>query len=129
MTSAIIFLVGRIIFAIYWLVAAYKHLFESGPMVGYAQFKGVKYPKTAVIGSGILLLIGGLSMLTGDWPRIGIAALVIFLIGVSYKMHAYWKETDPQKKMSERVGFQKNVALFAALLMMAAIALPWPFSL
>ncbi len=129
MNSATIFLIGRIVFAIYWLMAAYSHLFGSKNLIGYAQFKGVKHAKVAVIGTGILLLIGGVSMLTGDWPNIGIAALVVFLAGTSYKMHAYWKETDPTKKMTERVSFMKNVALAAALVMMVAIATPWPFRL
>ncbi len=129
MTSAILFLIGRLVFGAYWLNASYNHLFKSSGLVGYAQFKGVKSPKTAVIGSGILLLIGGLSMITGDWPRIGIAALFIFLVGVTFKMHAFWKETDPQKKSTEMIGFQKNMALAAALLMMLAITLPWMYSL
>ena len=78
----ILFLIGRIVFGAYWLENAYKHLFKSAGLVGYAQSVGVKWPKTAVIGSGLLLLIGGLSMLTGFAPQIGVAAIVIFLFGV-----------------------------------------------
>jgi hypothetical protein len=33
-------------------------------------------------------------------------------------MHDFWNETDPMAKMSQRINFLKNVALFAAALWM-----------
>lgn len=35
-------------------------------------------------------------------------------------MHAYWKETDPQARMTENVQFSKDVALAGAALMLFA---------
>ena len=125
-------LLGRIIFGLYWLETAYNHLFKAGGLIGYTQSKGgiksVGMAKLAVYGTGILALIGGLSIIFGYRPHYGIAALVIFLLGVTYKMHAYWKVQDPMQKMGERVNFMKNVALLGALLMMLAITQPWAFS-
>lgn len=126
---ALAFIVGRIIFAVYFLNSAYAHLFKSGGLVGYAGSKGVKSAKLAVVGTGILLLIGGLTILLGVRPHYGIACLVIFLIGVSFKMHAYWKETDPSAKMNDHIQFMKNMALVGALLMMYAIPSPWTYAL
>jgi uncharacterized membrane protein YphA (DoxX/SURF4 family) len=114
----IVSLVGRILFGGYFLMNAYNHLFKSQHMIGYAQFKGVKSPKTAILGSGLLLLIGGLSFLTMTATFLGSIALLLFLIPVTFKMHAYWKETDPQAKMADRIQFYKNLALIGAVLMM-----------
>jgi uncharacterized membrane protein YphA (DoxX/SURF4 family) len=125
---AIAFLIGRIIFGGYFLLNAYNHLVNSGHMVGYAQSKGVPAPKLAILGSGILLLIGGVSMVLGLYPLIGVIALVVFLIPVSFKMHDYWKIQDPMVRMSERISFQKNMALLGAALMMLAISTPWIWS-
>lgn len=125
----ILFLIGRIILGLYWLQAAYNHFKNTNAMAGYAKMKNVGAAKTAVIGTGILALVGGLSILLGLWPTIGIWALVIFLLGVTFKMHAYWSVQDPQQKMGERVNFMKNIALLAALLMMLAIAQPWVYSI
>ncbi len=125
---ALVFLIGRIIFGGYWLMNAYNHLFKSAGMVGYAQMKGVKSPKMAIIGSGILLLLGGISMLLGISPKIGVILLVIFLLGVSFKMHAYWKIQDPMQRMGDYVGFYKNMALIGALLMILMIQTPWLYS-
>ena len=43
---ALLFLIGRIILGVYFLEAAYNHLFKSAGLVGYAQSKGMSSPKT-----------------------------------------------------------------------------------
>jgi uncharacterized membrane protein YphA (DoxX/SURF4 family) len=77
----------------------------------------------------VLLLLGGLSLLLGYHPTVGAALLVIFLLGVSFKIHNYWTVTDPQQKMSEQINFMKNMALLGFLLMTTEIPRPWPLSL
>lgn len=123
------FLIGRIIFGAYWLMNAYNHFTKTPMMSDYAASKSVFMPKVAVIGTGVLLLIGGLSMITGIWPTVGIIALIIFLLGVTPMMHDYWKVQDPMMRMGQQVNFNKNIALLAALLMMLAIAQPWMYAL
>lgn len=125
---AIAFLIGRIIFGGYFLLNAYNHLVKGGHLVGYAQSKGVPAPRLAIAVSGILLLIGGVSMILGLYPLIGVIALVVFLIPVTFKMHDYWKIQDPMARMSERIAFQKNLALLGAALMTLAISMPWIWS-
>lgn len=126
---AIIFLIGRLIVGFYFLESAYNHLVKGGGMLGYAASKGLKSPKLAVYGSGVLLLIGGLSVLLGAWPHIGLIALLLFLIPVTWKMHNYWKETDPMMKMNQRIQFMKNLALIGFVLMAFQLALPWAYHL
>ena len=121
----IAFLIGRVIVALYFLESAWNHLAHSGHMIGYAQSKGVPSPKLAIMGSGVLLLLGGLSILTGMYTGVGLALLIIFLVVVSFKMHDYWKESDPMAKNGSRLHFYKNMAIIGALLMMYAIAGPW----
>ena len=123
-----IFIIGRIVFGLYWLMSAYNHLFKSAPLVQYATFKKVPSPKFAVIGSGVLLLIGALSILSGDWTRCGILLLVIFLLSVSFSMHAFWKDTDATMKMNNMINFTKNMALVGALLMLLSLPTPWLYS-
>ena len=124
----IAFLIGRILFGGYFLTGAASHLINNAGMVGYASSKGVMAPKAAVVGSGLLLLIGGLSVLLGYMPLIGVITLALFLVPVSFKMHAFWKETDPMAKMNAKIQFSKNMALLGAALMLLAVQLPWAFS-
>ena len=97
-------------------------------MIGYAKMKGVPAPKAAILGTGVLLLVGGISMLLGVYPWVGLIALAIFLVGITFKMHQFWKAIDPMQKMGEEVNFYKNIALLGAVLMMFALPLPWPYS-
>jgi putative oxidoreductase len=132
MITELLFLIGRVIFGAYWIMAGYGHIKNTTMLAGYAQSKGVsaKLAKPAVIGSGVLALLGGLSILFGIWVQLGIILLVIFLLGVSFQIHSYWKLTDPHAKMADMVQFNKNMALLGALLMIFVIAgVRWHYSL
>ena len=59
----IAFLIGRIIFGGYWLMASFNHFKNLNYMSEYAKAKGTPSPKLAVAGTGVILLVGGLSML------------------------------------------------------------------
>ena len=125
----ILFLIGRIIVGLFYLFNALNHFSQVNMLSGYAQSKGVPAPKVAVLGSGLLLLIGGLSILLGYQPVIGVAAVVIFFLGVTFKMHNFWSIDDPQMKMMEMTNFMKNMALMGSALMFLLIPTPWPYSL
>jgi putative oxidoreductase len=123
------FLVGRIIFGAYWLMAAFNHFRNLNYMSEYAKQKGTPSPKLAVAGTGVLLLLGGLSMLLGMLPTIGIALLIIFLVAVSVQIHNYWKIDDAEARQIDLINFTKNMALVGALLMLLLLPQPWPMSL
>ena len=125
---AVSFLIGRIIVGLYYISSGIRHFTHLNMMAGYAGSKGVPLPKLAVPGSGALLVIGGLSLLLGYQPVIGIAAVVLFLIGVSPMMHNFWAVQDPMQKMAEMVNFTKNMALLGSALMFLAIPQPWMYS-
>ncbi len=123
-------LVGRIIVGAYYLFNALNHLvFAPGQLTEYAASKGVPAPLLAVIVSGLLLLIGGLSILLGIFPRIGVLALVVFFLPVTFWMHDFWAIEDPQARMMQMVNFLKNLALMGSALIFLAIPEPWEPSL
>jgi uncharacterized membrane protein YphA (DoxX/SURF4 family) len=72
--------------------------------------------------------VAGITILLGYYPEIGVAALVLFLIPVSYKMHNFWA-VPAEQRMAEMVNFTKNAALLGSALMFLKIPKPWPFSL
>lgn len=118
-------ILGRLLLGGYFVYSGFNHFAMINMMAGYAQSKGVPAPKAAVGFSGLLLLIGGLSILLGAYPTIGIIALALFLVPVTFMMHAFWKVQDPMAKMHEMVNFMKNVALLGAALTLLAIPQPW----
>jgi putative oxidoreductase len=125
----IVFLIGRIIAGGYFLMNAFNHFTKLGMMSGYAKSKGTPAPGLAVGGTGVLLLLGGASLLLGYHPTAGAILLVIFLLGVSFFMHNFWTIQEPQAKMMEMVNFMKNMGLLGLVLMTVAIPRPWPMSL
>ena len=120
----IILIIGRVLFGGYFIRASYHHFTRVGPMAGYAGARGVPSPKLTVVVTGLLLLLGGLSLLFGMKPFIGGILLLIFLIPVTLVMHSYWIDKDPGMKMGNEVNFYKNIALIGATLII--MTSPWP---
>lgn len=128
MNTDIIFFVGRLLLGGFLLSSAYNHLFKVKDLTAYVESKKIPMAKTAVIVSGLLLLFGGYTVITGMRVMAGIAALVLFFIPVTFTMHAFWRE-EGQARMMDQVQFMKNLAILGAILMLLAIPTPWPMSL
>lgn len=126
--EAIPLLIGRAIFGGFFLYNGINHFLKREMLTGYARTKQVPAAEVAVPGSGLLMIAGGLSLLTGWRPKLGAAMITTFLAGVSPSMHAFWSESDPQKRQAEMVNFLKNVALLGGALLAAAEPEPWPYS-
>ncbi len=124
----ILFLIGRLIFGVYFLQNAWNHFKHLDGLAKYAEAKGVPSARAAVFISGVLLMLGGLGVVFGIAPEASLALLIVFLVPVTFKMHAFWKETDPNARMQELLHFYKNLALIGALLMMYAISVPWVYN-
>lgn len=121
--------VGRLVVGGFYLYYGINNLVDFAGMSGYAAFKGVPLPGLAVIVGAILLILGGLSLITGYRPVLGIAALVIFLLPVTMLMHNFWTITDPQMRVIEQGLWMRNMALAGAALCFLAIPRPWQWSL
>jgi uncharacterized membrane protein YphA (DoxX/SURF4 family) len=125
-----LFLLGRILYGGFFIQSGINHFRHMKMMAGYAGSKGVPAPKPAVAISGLLVFIGGLSILFGIAPgKVGVTCLVVFLLPVTFMMHNYWVETDPMTQLNQRVNFMKNIALLGAALMLLLVPEPWPISL
>ena len=83
----------------------------------------------AVFATGLMLLLSGAGILLGVYVEYAVLLLSVFLVGVTFKMHQYWKVSDPMQRMGERVNFYKNLGLLGGVLMLLAIPLPWALSL
>ena len=118
----VVLIIARILFAFMFVMSGVNHLTQPDAMVGYATFKKVPMPKQSVLLSGVLLLLGGLSVILGIWADLGALVLVVLLVIMAVKMHDFWTQTDPHAKQSEMVGFMKNIGLAGGALFIFAIA-------
>ena len=121
------FLIGRIILGGFYLFNGVNLIVSRAMVVPLAAAKGVPLPELAIPVAGVFLLIAGTSVLLGWKPLVGIGAVVLFLIPVSFFMHPFWSESGAER-LNDTVNFAKNMALLAAALMLAAIPRPWTAS-
>ena len=114
----VLFWIGRILLGGFFFMMGINHFINAKSMIPYAQAKGVPAPSLAVYVTGLLLLLGGLSVIVGTYVTIGLWLLVIFLVPTTFIMHRFWQEEDPNARMAEQVNFMKNLALLGAVLML-----------
>lgn len=124
-----ILVIGRVILGGFFIYSGINHFVRFGMMTQYARTKGVPFPAIAQGMTGLMLLLGGVSIVFGIYPFIGLVLLVAFLVPVSLMIHNFWKLEDPQLRNADKVNFTKNVALLGAVLMLLAMPSPWPLSL
>ena len=102
-------LLGRILFSVIFLNSGIFHF--SGMAVGYASAQGVPLASILVPFSGVIAIVGGLLILLGYKAKWGAWLIVLFLIPVTFMMHAFWKETDPMQKQMQMGMFMKNISI------------------
>jgi len=129
MVNDYILLLSRIILGFYFIFNGFSHFRSLNFMSQWVKSKNIPAPRLMVILTGIFLLIGGFSILLGSYVEIGILSLTLFFLPVTFIMHDFWREQDPQMKMMQMINFMKNLALWAAILTLLFIPKPWPFSL
>lgn len=119
----VVLLIGRILFVLLFLGSGMAHLTKTADMAAYAGSRGVPSPRLATQASGLLILLGAVSVALGLWGDLGSLMLVLFLVPTAFLMHAFWKDTDAMTSQLEMVQFNKDIALAGA-----ALAFFWAFS-
>ena len=123
-----VFLAGRILYGGFFALAGLDHFRHVALMVPYTASKRVPAPRLAVLGSGTLIVLAGLSILMGYHPTWAVLLLTVFLLPVTFLMHNFWTATNPQARQIDQVMFEKNVALLGAAWMLLAVPQLWPLS-
>ena len=113
-----VFLLGRILFALLFIGSGVGHLTDQESSTQYAASKNVPQPQNAVILSGVVMLVGGLSVVLGLFGDIGSLALAVTVLVMAFMMHRFWEETDAQAKQTEMAMFMKNLALAGGALVL-----------
>jgi putative oxidoreductase len=116
-----VMLVGRILFAFMFVMSGFNHLAKAEAMAGYAAYKKVPAPKLANLLSGVLMLLGGLSIILGVYADLGALLLAILLVAMAVKMHDFWN-AQGEAKQTEMIGFMKNISMAGGALFLFAYA-------
>jgi putative oxidoreductase len=113
---AVVFL-GRLLFAGIFVMSGFNHFTKQA--IGYAAAQGVPLASVAVPFSGVLAIIGGLSILLGYHAKFGAWLIALFLIPVTFMMHRFWIVTDPMMAQIQMIMFMKNFAMLGGALLIS----------
>jgi putative oxidoreductase len=105
---------GRILFALIFVASGFSHF--SRQTIAYAASQGVPFAGLFVPLAGLLAIAGGLGVALGFHARLAALLLVVFLVPVTFKMHAFWTARDAMAAMNQQIHFMKNVSMLGAAL-------------
>src|SRR5439155_423629 len=97
---------GRVLYALIFVAASFGH-FSKGT-IDYAASQGVPLAPVAVPLSGVVMLLGGLSVALGYRARWGAWLLALFLVPATVIFHNFWAVKDPTMALMQQVMFLKN---------------------
>jgi putative oxidoreductase len=106
---------GRLLFSLVFLLAAPGHF--TAQSIAYAASQGVPMANVLVPFTGLLLILGGLSVLFGFHARVGAILLALFLVPVTLVMHPFWALDDAGAAQVQQIMFMKNLALLGGALL------------
>lgn len=110
-----IVLLGRALFSSVFILKSIEHF--TGEVMDYAVSMGVPMAPFLVPISGVIALLGGLSILLGFKARIGAILLIIFLLPTTITMHTFWHASSSFSAMMHEYCFWKNLSLMGASLL------------
>ncbi len=105
---------GRLLFSLIFIASGFSHF--SQQTIGYAASQGVPAAGFFVPLAGVLAVVGGIGVLVGWHTRVAALLLVIFLVPVTFKMHAFWTAKDAMAAMNQQIHFMKNLSMLGAAL-------------
>jgi putative oxidoreductase len=108
-------LLGRILFSLIFLFSGPNHF--SDQSINYATSQGVPLASMLVPISGILAILGAISIILGFKVKLGALLIVLFLVPVTLMMHNFWAVTDPMARQMQMAMFMKNISMLGAALL------------
>jgi uncharacterized membrane protein YphA (DoxX/SURF4 family) len=114
----VVFLIGRILLAIPFVLAVQIHLVKREQGVQYARMYNVPLAEFGVPFTGVMAVLGGISVVLGIWGDLGALLIAAFLVLITPFMHAFWREQDAMQKANQMAHFTKNVALLGGALVL-----------
>jgi putative oxidoreductase len=77
-------------------------------------------PEAAARANGTVMALAGSAIALNFWPRVAEFVLALILVPTTLVGHRFWQESDPQQRSQQKIHFEKNLALFGAMLLLFA---------
>jgi putative oxidoreductase len=109
-------LIGRVLFSLIFFFSGFS-LF-SAATIGYTASQGVPLAGLLVPLSGMMSIVGSISIMLGYKTRIGAVLTAIFLVPVTLVFHHFWTIADPGTRETQMIDFMKNISMLGGSLIL-----------
>jgi putative oxidoreductase len=112
-------LVGRILLALLFLMSGIGKIGGFAGTAGYMASKGLPMVEVLLAITIVIELGAALMLILGYKARLGAAALLLWMIPVTFLFHNYWAMPADQQ-MIQQIMFMKNLGLMGGMLYIMA---------
>ena len=116
MSERYAWIAGRVLLSTIFILSALGKLADLGGTAGYMRAAGMPMIWFFLPMAILLELGGGLAILTGFGARIGVLALIVFLVPTTLIFHAFWAAPAAEHQM-QMINFMKNLSILGGLLL------------
>jgi len=107
-------LIGRILLGLIFVMSGFNKITGFDGTQQYMASYGMPMTSLLLVGAIAVEIVGGLFVIFGVFPRLGAAALVLFLIPASLIFHTDFSE------QTQLIMFLKNLSIMGGLLLVVA---------
>lgn len=127
----VVYLLVRLIAGGYLAWRGVQHLepYSRALLVDAARKKSAVLPLVTVPLAGLMLTIGGVSIVIGVFPEAGVVLVVAYLVPSALLSHAYWRVRGAEARAAARRCFWRDVTLALVAIVLLALPQPWPLTL
>jgi len=113
-----IYLTGRVIIGLYFLVPGISKVLSFPEYIQIVTINEVPFPAFSLILVILCQLIFGSSIILGRFLKLGSLILAINIILFNFYIHDFWNINDVINQKHEMQNFIKNTAILAGLLIL-----------
>lgn len=112
-------LIGRILLSLIFVLSGFQKIFAWDAVSTVMEAEGMIAVPLFLLLAIAFELLGGLSVLTGTYARVGAAILLAYLIPVTLVFHDFWAYEGEMRQL-QAAHFLKNLAIMGGLLMVSS---------
>lgn len=111
--------IARLLAAAIFILSGWDVTREPRSRAEAAASMGVPQPELAVRANAAVMMLAGVALAVGIFPRWAAAILAGTLAPTTLAGHPFWKEQDPQKRREQLTHFLKNLSMLGGLIWIA----------
>lgn len=118
--SSFLMLLGRILFALVFIILGYQKLMALGAAASAMAGKGIPFAGFMVFVVTFLELVGGILVLLGWYTRAGAFFVFLAVLPTVYFLHTFWTFVNPSDISEHFIHFMKNISILGGALYIMA---------